>query len=82
MCDATFRGDRLVSRAVSSATDTFEGGAIRPDAKSVAVGTAPAGTTRNPIDGVRIVRDLGDSASSSQMATLSTRNRFKYRFWN
>jgi hypothetical protein len=71
-----------VSRAVSSATDTFEGVAIRPDAKIVAVGSAPMGTTRNLIDDGRVVRDQGESASSSQMATLSTRNRFEYRFWN
>jgi uncharacterized delta-60 repeat protein len=73
--DSTFNGDGLVSLAFSSATDQFEDVAIRPDAKIVAVGTAPTGTTRNPIDDVLVARYLGDSGSSSPMATLSTRNR-------
>ena len=46
--DSTFSGDGLLSLAFSSATDQFEGVAIRPDAKIVAVGPAPTGTTGTP----------------------------------
>ena len=73
--DSTFSSDGLVSLTFSSATDQFEGVTIRPDATIVAVGTAPTGTPRNPIDDVLVARYLGDSGSSSPMASLSTRNR-------
>jgi hypothetical protein len=42
----------------------FRGVPIRPDAKIVTVGTAPTGTTRDPIDSALIVRHLGDFLSS------------------
>jgi hypothetical protein len=73
--NSTFSGDGLGSPASSSATGRFEGEAIRPDAKIVAVGTAPTGTTRNPIDDVLVARDLGDSGSSCPMTTLLIRDR-------
>ena len=73
--DSTLGGDGLVSLAFSGATDKFKGVPIRPDAKIVTVGTAPIGTTRNPIDNVLVVRYLGDPSSFCPMTTLSSRDR-------
>jgi hypothetical protein len=58
-----------VSLAFAGATDKFEGVSTRPDAKNVTVGTAPRGTTRNPIDNVPVVRYLGDSGTSCPMTS-------------
>jgi hypothetical protein len=66
-----------MSPACSTATDKLEGVATRPDAKIVAVGTAPTGHDPKPIDDVLVVRYLGDSGSSSPIATRLTRNRLQ-----
>jgi hypothetical protein len=73
--DSALSGDGLVSLASSRATDKFKGVPIWPDARIVTVGTAPIGTTRNPIDNVLVVRYLGDSGSSCPMPTLLIRDR-------
>jgi hypothetical protein len=73
--DSTLSGDGLVALAFSGAPDKFKGVPIRPDAKIATVGTAPIGTTRNPIDNVLVVRYLGDPGSSCPINTLLIRDR-------